>query len=108
MRKMSFSNNRFFLIIIDEEVNDDEKEPIITKRHLSPLESSFAKIVDKASQIVDEMKYIERRSNKNMQQDEFYRSFVSKFSYLSIIVLVFTAWIQVMYLKRYFKKKKLL
>lgn len=92
----------------DEEIDDKPEEKIIEKRHLSPLELSFKQSVDKARQIVDEMIYIERRSMKNMKQDEFYRSFVSNFSYLSIIVLIFTAWVQVMYLKRYFKKKKLL
>jgi len=92
----------------DEDDDDESSEPIIEKRHLTPLETSFKKSVDKASQIVDEMKYMERRSNKNMKQDEFYRSFVSKFSMLSVVVLIFTAWVQVMYLKRYFKKKKLL
>ena len=96
--------------VIPNLVKQKKEEPkVITKeQHITPLEINFQKAFDSASAIMDQMRYMERRQHRNQEQEESIRSVVEKFSYLSVIVLIGTAFIQVSYLKRYFKKKKLL
>lgn len=81
---------------------------VIKKHHLTPIESEFDAALAHASQIADEMHYAEKRSHRiyEWKQKSFYR--LRYYGYFSVLVLMGTAGTQVFYLKRYFKKKKLL
>ena len=110
------SNIEFTTLIFDifhwNDEGDDGTEKdsnnVVKKEHITPLESNFKLMVKSTLEIVDEMVYEERRAKVKSKKDGRIRSLVTKFSYLSVGVLIGTAWVQIMYLKRYFKKKKLL
>jgi len=95
---------------IDETESELEKiqRRVVTKDHLSPVEKNFNKALMVADKILSEMKYMERREQRMRYTAESTNSRVKYFSYVSVVVLIGTAWIQVSYLKNYFKKKKLM
>jgi len=96
----------------DLEENESEleriKRKVIKKEHLSPLEENFNQALVVADKILNEMKYMERREQRMRHTAESTNSRVRMFSYLSVVVLAGSAWVQITYLKSYFKKKKLM
>jgi len=113
--KTCFENNeRHIVLVIYDYVLISEYEAklsrrhIVKKEHLTPLENSFEKSIIAAKQILDEMKYIEKRENRMKVTADNTNSRIKHFSYFSIIVLIGVTWLQITYLKSYFKKKKVL
>lgn len=92
----------------DTDDREVRKKKIVKVEHITPLESNFKDVLLKMRRVVKEYDMIEAREHRNLKNDQFAQSVVSKFSYLGLVVLIITAWFQVRYLKSYFKKKKLL
>jgi p24 family protein delta-1 len=101
----------FDSILVSEDVEDDDtvKKPSLDKdRHLTPLEESLERSISAAQTVLREMKFLEMREARMRQTAESINTRVRWFSYLSVGVLLSVTYIQVSYLKRYFRKKKLM
>ena len=67
----------FDLVHWDDQDDDDQSSSIITKAHLTPLEISFARMMENAHHVVDEMNYQEKRQTgtlKDMRIIDFFGS----------------------------------
>jgi len=82
--------------------------PKIHKKHLTPLEQSIELSVERADRIIREMNFMAERERRMHRTSESTNMWVRRFSWLSIIVLLSVTLLQVVYLKSYFKKKKLM
>jgi len=76
--------------------------------HLTPLAEQLAESIGSAESVLKEMRYMEGRERRMRQTSDSINSRVRYFSYISVSVLLVVTYIQVTYLKRYFRKKKLL
>jgi p24 family protein delta-1 len=102
----------FEIILVSDwlEQEDEEENGIIgiQKRHLTPLEEELASSLDTALSVINEMRYMERREARMRLTTESINGRIRFFSYLSVAILLSVTFLQVTYLKRYFKKKKLM
>ena len=99
----------FDVVLTSDEGQDDElKNKIIKKEHLTPLETNFQEGIKAANTILSEMKYMEKREARMRHTAESTNSKIRLFSYLSVLVLLGVTWLQRTYLKSYFRKKKLM
>jgi len=103
----------FDVVMISDETEDEKKKKqkkrkTIQKEHLTPLETNFNAALVGADKILNEMNYMERREQRMRHTADSTNRRVRYFSYLSVVVLMGTACVQVTYLKNYFKKKKLM
>jgi len=83
-------------------------KPRLHKKHLSPLERNVEEAVDRADHIIREMNYMAERERRMKLTSESTNKWVRRFSWMSIIVLLSVTGIQIVYLKSYFQKKKLM
>ena len=93
------------------EYDDDEnasEDPAFQGHHLEPLAQQLADSVRSAQTVINEMRYMERRESRMRHTADSINKRVRNFSYISILVLLVVTYLQVTYLKRYFRKKKLL
>jgi hypothetical protein len=97
----------FDMVLVSEEIDDDEV-PLTTKEHLTPLEEQLGESISAAHVILKEMRYMEKREHRMRMTADSIHSKIRLFSYLSVIILLTVTYVQVTYLKRYFKKKKLM
>ena len=102
----------FDFILTSDEVSDLDPQPqgfgFQKDQHLTPLEKSLDKSIHSARQILKEMRYMEQRETRMRETSDGINARVHYFSYLSVAILFGVTYIQVGYLKRYFKKKKLM
>lgn len=99
----------FDVVLMSDEGQDEElKNKIIKKEHLTPLETNFQEGIKAANTILNEMKYMERREARMRHTAESTNAKIRLFSYISVIVLLGVTWLQRTYLRSYFKKKKLM
>jgi len=91
-----------------EEEKKKKKKNLLTKDHLTPLEKNFQESITAAHQILNEMRYMERREKRMKVTADSTNARIRYFSYVGVAVLLSVTWLQVTYLKSYFKKKKLL
>lgn len=88
---------------------DESNEPNFDKeKHLSPLEESLEKSIRAANTVLREMKYMTDREERMRVTADSINQRVQYFSILSVAILLGVTYVQVTYLKRYFKKKKLM
>lgn len=92
----------------DDQIRQLRPKEVIMKHHLTPIDDQFEAALSHASQFLDEMKYAEKRSHRMHEWKKVAISRLRMYAYFSAVVLLGTAYTQVFYLKRYFKKKKLL
>lgn len=76
--------------------------------HLTPLAEQLAESLKAAQSVVKEMNYMERREARMRVTADSINARVKYFSYISVAILLVVTYVQVSYLKRYFRKKKLL
>lgn len=98
----------FDIVLVSEDIEEDNYDLSINKRHLSPLEQELASSVTAATSIINEMRYLEKREARMRITTESINKRIRYFSCLSVVVLLSVTFLQVTYLKRYFKKKKLM
>ncbi|KAG7352991.1 emp24/gp25L/p24 family protein [Nitzschia inconspicua] len=89
----------------DDVLSEDES---FQGSHLTPLAEQLADSMAAAKSIIKEMNYMERRESRMRLTADSINARVRYFSYISVGVLLLVTYVQVTYLKRYFKKKKLL
>jgi hypothetical protein len=86
----------------------DDDQPVFDGSNLTPLAEQLSESIDSANSIINEMRYMEGRERRMRQTADSINSRVKYFAYISVAVLVVVTYLQVTYLKRYFRKKKLL
>jgi hypothetical protein len=98
-----------------EDVEDDDgkevaamKRKVIRRDHITPLEEQLEESLERAEDILDEYKYMEKRERRMRQTADSTNANIRMFSYISILILLVVTGLQVTYLKGYFKKKKLM
>lgn len=100
------------MVLLSEAMGEDddfeERHQLEKDAHLTPLENTLEKSISAANSVLREMKYMEKREQRMRQTAEAINTRVRWFSYFSVAVLLGVTYIQVSYLKRYFKKKKLM
>lgn len=95
----------FDMVLVSENVDDDG---VTTKEHLTPLEEQLGESIQAAHTILKEMRYMEKREARMRMTSEAIFTKVSWFSVLSVVILLGVTFVQVRYLKNYFRKKKLM
>jgi len=102
----------FDMLLVSEEVSDLDPQPddpgFQKHKHITPLEETLDQSILSARQVLKEMRHMEQREERMKQTADGINSRVHYFSYISIAILFGVTYIQVGYLKRYFKKKKLM
>ena len=98
----------FDTIKVSEYKEKLDKKHIVRKEHLTPLDRAFEETSTMAKTILDEMHYMEKREIRMKRTADGTNSRIRYFSYLSISILVAVTWLQLKYMKGYFKKKKIL
>jgi len=98
----------FDAIKISEYQDKRNKKHVVKKEHLTPMEIAFEESASLAKTVVDEMHYMEKRESRMKKTADGTNSRIRYFSYISIAILLGVTWIQIQYLKGYFKKKKVL
>lgn len=91
--------------------DDDEaasEDVTFQGHHLEPLAQQLENSVRSAKSVINEMRYMERREARMRHTADSINKRVKNFSYISIFILLVVTYLQVTYLKRYFRKKKLL
>lgn len=98
----------FEAVQINEYAEKYRKRHTLKKEHLTPLEEAFDDGMSLAHSIIDEMHYMEKREVRMRQTADGTNSRLRYFSFLSIFILLSVTYLQISYLKNYFKKKKVL
>jgi len=91
----------------DDDYNSSE-DPTFQGHHLTPLAQQLSESMRSAKTVINEMQYMERRESRMRHTADSINARVRYFSYISIGILLVVTYLQVTYLKRYFRKKKLL
>jgi hypothetical protein len=103
----------FDVLLVSDEIEDDDEEEQDAKidlksKHLTPLEEQLKVSIGSAKAILNEMDYMEKREARMRRTADSINRNVRWFSYLSITILLTVSFLQVRYLKRYFRKKKIM
>jgi hypothetical protein len=96
----------FDMVLVSENVDDGDV--VSTKDHLTPLEEQLGESIQAAQTILKEMRYMEKREARMRITSDSIFTKVSWFSVLSVVILLGVTFVQVRYLKSYFRKKKLM
>ena len=89
----------------DENASEDVK---FQGEHLTPLAEQLGESILAARTVINEMNFMERRESRMRLTADSINARVRYFSYISVAILLVVTYLQVTYLKRYFRKKKLL
>jgi hypothetical protein len=84
------------------------RKKMLKKEHFAPLEEIYEQSLELGETILDEMIHMEAREHLMQRKSDTAGNKVRMFSVFSICVLVGVTWLQVTYLKNYFRKKKVL
>lgn len=87
---------------------DDDTNPVFEISHLTPLAEQLDVGIKSANTVLREMRYLDGRERLMRNAADKINQRIQSFSYISITVLLFVTYVQVSYLKRYFRKKKLM
>eukprot|EP00550_Attheya_septentrionalis_P008926 CAMPEP_0198289030 /NCGR_PEP_ID=MMETSP1449-20131203/7359_1 /TAXON_ID=420275 /ORGANISM="Attheya septentrionalis, Strain CCMP2084" /LENGTH=273 /DNA_ID=CAMNT_0043987295 /DNA_START=121 /DNA_END=942 /DNA_ORIENTATION=+ len=104
----SFAKIVFDVVLYSDEGQKEEAKRVLKKEHLTPLEENFQESIETATSILNEMRYMEKREKRMRHTADSTNVRIRYFSYISVAVLLGVTWLQVTYLKSYFKKKKVL
>lgn len=91
-----------------DESEDNEASMIFKGEHLTPLQDQLDESIQAATSVIRELNLMERREQRMRKTADSINWRVRNFSNLSIVILILVTFFQVTYLKRYFRKKKLL
>jgi hypothetical protein len=90
----------------DEDLPED-KSPF-NSEHLTPLQGQLDESIQAATTVIRSLNLMERREMRMRKTADKINWRVRYFSYFSVLVLILVTFFQIKYLKRYFRKKKLL
>lgn len=102
------ANVVFDVVLVSEDPADDDTDGTIKQKHLTPLEEQLAVSISAAHSILHEMRFMEKREARMRVTADSINSRIRIFSFFSVAVLFSVTYLQVTYLKTYFKKKKLM
>lgn len=98
---------KFYLRLAVGEDDDAQYETIAKEEHLTALELSVRKLLDKVGVILGEQKYQQERETAFRDTSESTNARVMWFSILQTLILIVAGTWQLRHLKAFFKKKKL-
>jgi len=84
------------------------KKHEVRKEHLTPLESQFDAVTTTVREVLAEMSHMQIREQRMKHTTDSTNTRIRYFSYISISILFGVTYLQITYLKGYFKKKKVL
>uniref|UniRef100_A0AAV1V5K6 GOLD domain-containing protein n=1 Tax=Peronospora matthiolae TaxID=2874970 RepID=A0AAV1V5K6_9STRA len=96
------------LLELKHGVEAKDYSEVAKREHLMPVEKELRKMEDAVEEIHREMLYLREREAAMRNTNESTNARVLWFSFLSILVLLGMGVWQVLYLKRFFKSKKLI
>lgn len=104
------SNDAPVRVLLDFKHGVEAKDytEVAKREHLMPVEKELRKMEDTVDEIHREMLYMREREAAMRNTNESTNSRVLWFSFLSIVVLLGMGVWQVLYLKKFFKSKKLI
>ncbi|CAH0478303.1 unnamed protein product [Peronospora belbahrii] len=104
------NNDKSVRVLLDFKHGVEAKDytEVAKREHLMPVEKELRKMEDAVDEIHREMLYMREREAMMRNTNESTNSRVLWFSFISILVLVGMGVWQVLYLKKFFKSKKLI
>ena len=81
---------------------------IVTKKHLKPVELQAEKIKDQIEQLRDVLSNLIVFEESLKEENQKIKSRVVMFGVVSVIVMVVTTYLQITYLKNFFRYKKII
>lgn len=104
------SNDKAARVVLDFKHGVEAKDysEVAKREHLMPVEKELRKMEDTVDEIHREMLYMREREAAMRNTNESTNSRVLWFSFFSIVVLLGMGVWQVLYLKKFFKSKKLI
>ena len=117
LHKVCFSNRgrkgapgaeRRVLLDVKADIEAKDYSEVIRKEHLRPLELEFFKAEDALKQVAREFNYMRKREARMRETSESTGGRIKTFGYVSISVLLLLSFWQTVYLKSFFRSKKLL
>ncbi|TDH67948.1 hypothetical protein CCR75_004185 [Bremia lactucae] len=104
------SNTRPVRVMLDYKHGVEAKDytEVAKREHLMPVEKELRKMEDTVDEIHREMLYMREREAMMRNTNESTNSRVLWFSFFSIVILLSMGLWQVLYLKKFFKSKKLI
>ena len=81
---------------------------IITKKHLRPIELQAQKVQDMVKQLRQELSYLVKNEESLKEQNQMIKSRVLIFGVISILVMAASTYLQITYLKNFFRYKKII
>ena len=107
-RKGAPGTERRVLLDVKADIEAKDYSEVIRKEHLRPLELEFFKAEDALKQVAREFNYMRKREARMRETSESTGGRIKMFGYVSISVLLLLSFWQTVYLKSFFRSKKLL
>ncbi|CDW87120.1 erv25p [Stylonychia lemnae] len=97
-----------FEFMIQTGVEAKDYSNIITKKHLKPIEVQAQKVQDMVKQLRQELSYLVMNEENLKEQNQKIKSRVLIFGIISILVMGISTYLQITYLKNFFRYKKII
>ncbi len=97
-----------FEFMIQTGVEAKDYSNVITKKHLRPIEVQAQKVQDMVRQLRSELSYLVKNEEALKNQNEKIKSRVVTFGAISVIVMGISTYLQISYLKNFFRYKKII
>ena len=97
-----------FDFMIQTGVEAKDYSNIITKKHLRPIEVQAKKVQDMVRQLRTELTYLVKNEENLKEQNQKIKSRVFMFGVISVIVMAISTYLQISYLKNFFRYKKII
>jgi hypothetical protein len=102
------SNDVEFDFMIQTGIEAKDYSNIITKKHLKPIELQAQKVQDMVKQLRQELSYLVMNEENLKEQNQKIKSRVLIFGIISIVVMAASTYLQITYLKSFFRYKKII
>jgi p24 family protein delta-1 len=97
-----------FDFMIQTGVEAKDYSNIITKKHLRPIEVQAKKVQDMVRQLRTELSYLVKNEENLKEQNQKIKSRVIMFGVISVVVMGISTYLQISYLKNFFRYKKII
>ena len=97
-----------FDFMIQTGIEAKDYSNIITKKHLRPIEVQAQKVQDMVKQLRQELSYLVMHEEQLKEQNQKIKSRVLIFGIISIVVMAASTYLQISYLKNFFRYKKII
>lgn len=97
-----------FDFLIQTGIEAKDYSNIITKKHLKPIELQAQKVQDMVKQLRQELSYLVMNEENLKEQNQKIKSRVLIFGVISVVVMAASTYLQITYLKSFFRYKKII